>query len=397
MQSSYDVIVVGAGPAGCIAARRAAEAGLKVLLLEKRQEIGAPVRCAEAIGVDSLKPFMELDNRWVDARIDKYAIFNSQGQYVVSPPAETTVVINRKVFDMELAHRAVQAGAEVMTSTAAVGLLHNENRVRGVRVEHFDEPQVIAARLVVAADGVESMVARWAGLKTTAPAGDYYTAIQFLVAGVGDKISPNQCEYHLDHAISPGGYGWVFPKSADTANVGLVIATDHMANINARVQLERMVKKRFGSVSILAVVAGAIPVTGAIKHMVADGLVVVGDAAHQADPLTAGGINLGMIGADLAMQTAIPALKTGDLTATRLAEYERLWKQRYGRAHAAMYKIRKILTRLEQKRLDGLVATASTLPIERMSLSHVILEVLKNDPFLLLEARTLISTGLILK
>jgi digeranylgeranylglycerophospholipid reductase len=397
MQPQYDVIVIGAGPAGSVAARRAAEAGLSVLLLEKRQEIGAPVRCAEAIGVESLHPFMELDERWVDAHIDKYAIYNSKGLHMAAPPAEPTVVVNRKVFDLELARRAAQAGAEVMASTAAVGLLKDGSRVCGVRVERFGEPHEIAARLVVAADGVESTVARWAGLKTTAPMGDYYTAAQFLVAGVGSQLTAGQCEYHLDHTIAPGGYGWVFPKGADTANVGLVIAADQAAGLSVRAQLERLVEKRFGRVSVLAVVAGAIPVTGAIKHMVADGLVVVGDAAHQADPLTAGGINLGMMGADFAMQAAIPALKTGVPTAARLAVYERLWHDRFGRMHEALYKMRKILSHLEQKRLDGLVATAASLPLEQMSLGQVLAAVLKHDPLLLLEASRLITTGLILK
>ena len=131
--------------------------------------------------------------------------------------------------------------------------------------------------------------------------------------------------------------------------------------------------------------------------MVMDGLMVVGDAAHQADPLMAGGINLGMTGAQLAMRAAIPALRDGDLSAKRLQAYEKAWQERFGKMHAALYRIRGILGHLEQERIDALVRTAAALPLEKMSLGQLVFEILKSQPSLLLEARTLITTGLIMK
>ena len=74
MSREYDVVVVGAGPAGAVAARRAAEGGLKTLLVEKRQEIGVPVRCAEAVGSKSTQEFIKLDPKWIDAEIDAFQL-----------------------------------------------------------------------------------------------------------------------------------------------------------------------------------------------------------------------------------------------------------------------------------------------------------------------------------
>lgn len=397
MKSQYDVVVVGAGPAGSVAARRAAEGGLKVLLIEKRQEIGAPVRCAEAIGADLAKPFLPYDTRWVDATIRSFEIHNSCGDSLRLPPAEPTLVVNRKVFDYELALLAARAGAEVRTSTAAVGLVIEDQTVKGVKVESLGRAQTLSARLVVAADGTESQVARWAGLKTVPPLADYYLGIEFLLAGMGGKMDPQVCEYHLDRTMAPGGYLWVFPKGEDTANVGLVITADQGSNASALSYLERFVAERYPETSVMAVIAGGIAVTGALKTLVANGLVVVGDAAHQADPLTAGGICLGMTGADLAMRVAVPALHAGDVRASRLQEYDQLWQGRFGKMHQALYRIRKMLNRLGQDRLDGLVKRASELPIAEMSLGQIVLTLLKNDPLLLFEARSLITTGLILK
>lgn len=397
MNTAYDVVVVGGGPAGSMAARKAAENGLKVLLVEKRQEIGAPVRCAEAIGADLSRPYIEPDARWIDARIDYFAIFNSCGDRVKVPPAEPTLVVNRKVFDYQLALNASRAGAEVRTSTAAVGLVQEGDSVCGVKVESMGRSETIRSKLVVAADGTESQVARWAGLKTVPPLADYYVGIEFLLGGMRRRINPQVCEYHLDHALAPGGYLWVFPKGEDTANVGLVLTADQANRVSALAYLEKFTAAHFPNSSVLAVISGGIPITGALKNLVVNGLLVIGDAAHQADPLTAGGINLAMIAADMAMSVAVPAVQSGDVGAGRLGQYEKLWQQRFGRMHAALFKIRKVMCRMSQERIDGLVKRAAELPLDQMSLGQIVLALLKNDPLLLLEARSLISTGLILK
>jgi digeranylgeranylglycerophospholipid reductase len=398
MKAQYDVVVVGAGPAGSVAAMRAAQAGLTTLLLEKRQEIGVPVRCGEAISYVSAEPFIPLDDRWVNAYIDYFAICNSRGERVRVPPTEPTAVVDRKVFDLALARRAAEAGADVRVSSAATGLLRDASgAVSGLTVRSLGRDYRVQARLVIAADGVESQVARWAGLRTIPPLGDYYTGVQFLLSGMRGRIEPNVCEYHVGpETLAPGGYVWVFPKGEDIANVGIV-TTSGGQHDGPQALLEQFVARRFPGAGILAVVVGGIPITGALKRMVADGLMVVGDAAHQADPLTAGGINLGMMGADMAVRTAVSALRVGDVSARALRPYEQAWQREYGRMHAALYAIRKVLTRMKESQFDALVSTAASLPLDRMSHAQALSTLLWNHPALLIEARTLITTGLLLK
>jgi len=397
MREAYDVIVVGAGPAGSVAARRAAEAGLDTLLIEKRQEIGAPVRCAEAVGALATQEFIDEDPRWINARIDYYSVSNRQGDRVVVPPTEPTWVVDRKVFDYELAHEANKAGATVVTSAAATGLLREDGRASGVTIKRFGKKQDVKAKLVIAADGTESQVARWAGLKTVPPMADYYSGAQYLLGNMAGRMEPNRCEYHVGMTMAPGGYLWVFPKSADTANVGIVITSDKTAGGTARDYLDRFVAERFPGTSILNVVVGGIPATGALKKMVTDGLMTIGDAAHQADPLTAGGINLGMYGADMALQVGIEAIKRGDVSAAALQPYEKLWADRFGKMHAALYQIRKMMMSMNPDTLDGLIRTASTLDLASMTPGAVLMTLLREHPLMLLQARTLVTTGLILK
>jgi digeranylgeranylglycerophospholipid reductase len=395
MKPAYDVIVIGAGPAGSVAARRAAEGGLKTLLIEKRQEIGAPVRCAEAVGREATRAFIEPDPRWIDATVNAFAIYNSRGECVKLPPTETTLVVNRKVFDFQLALLAARAGAEVRASTTATGLVIEERVVKGVKIESLGRSETIRAQLVVAADGTESQAARWAGLKTVAPSADYFVGVEFLLAGLKGRVDPEVCEYHLIGELAPGGYLWVFPKGEDTANVGLVVTLEQAKTRRALALLEQFVAGRFPETSTLAVISGGIPATGALKSLVCDGLVVVGDAAHQADPLTAGGINLGMLAADMAMQVAAPCVQAGEPRASQLRGYEKLWQQRFGKEHQALYQIRKIVSRMGQERLDELVRQAASLPLQEMSLGQVVLAALKSDPRLLVEAGRLITSGIL--
>ncbi len=397
MTRGYDVVVVGAGPAGSVAARRAAEGGLKTLLIEKRQEIGVPVRCAEAVGATSTQEFIESNPRWVDAEINAFAITNSQGISALFPPTETTLIVNRKIFDYELAQLAARAGTIIRTHTAAIGLEMEDGKIKGIMVKSINHTEKIPTKLVVAADGTESQVARWAGLNTVSPRKDYYIGLEFLLGGLKGRINPHHCEYHLNLSLAPGGYLWVFPKGIDTANVGMVIPSTLTSRFNPLINLEKFIDKRYPNANRMAVIAGGIPVTGALSTMVAGGLMIVGDAAHQADPLMAGGINLGMIGANLAMQVAVPALHDGDVSAARLHAYDQLWQQRFSKMHQALYKIRQIFAGLSQERLDALVNRATELSGTQYSLGQIILKILKTDPLLLWEARTLISTGLISK
>jgi digeranylgeranylglycerophospholipid reductase len=134
----YDLIVVGAGPAGSTAAWQAAELGLSVLLLEKRQEIGSPVRCAEGVPHEALTGFLEPDPLWISARVDRAQIVARIDGRVAqrwTGGGDLGYVLERRIFDRALAERAARRGAQVWVKTAAIGLLTERGAVRGVVAE----------------------------------------------------------------------------------------------------------------------------------------------------------------------------------------------------------------------------------------------------------------------
>jgi len=383
MKSTYDVIVVGAGPAGSIAARTTAEAGLDTLLIEKRQEIGSPVRCGEAVGRETTEKFIPLDPRWIAAEIDTYSLYNPDGDCIVLPPLERSLVLERKIFDRELAHSAARAGAEVVVKARATGLIRGDHRIEGVKMNVQGEPREVRAKVVIGADGTESQTPRWAGLKSIPQLKNYYTAAQYLMTDIG--MDPRICQYHIGWSIAPGGYCWVFPKGGGQANVGMVMWVDPKETRTAIEYLNAFVSRRFPGKSILAQVVGGIPITDVLSGMVTDGYMVVGDAAHQSDPLTAGGITNGMYGGLFAAQVAVEGIRKGDVSGKYLKKYERMWDAEFGKLYRRLLRIRQAFLKVPEAKVSQMIAEASKLDARRMSLKDIFFIVMKSHPHLLLE------------
>jgi len=309
LRSAYDVIVVGAGPAGSMAATTAAVAGASVLLLEKRQEVGSPVRCAEGVAREELLQFLEPDPLWISATIQSAEITVLTDGEPIQMAGEGGVgyILERRVFDRVLAERAVDAGADLRVKSPVVGLLMDDRRVIGVRARLDEGERGIRARVVIGADGVESWVGRWTGLTGPLPAKDHMTCAQYLLAGI--DIDPTCLQYWISERHAPGGYVWLFPKGDGRANVGLGIQADlvHEAPLGA---LNRFIEAQpeLARGSPVNLVAGGVPVAQMPKRLVGDGVMLVGDAARQVDPLTGGGIIAAMTAGRLAGQTAADAI-----------------------------------------------------------------------------------------
>jgi digeranylgeranylglycerophospholipid reductase len=336
----FDVVVVGAGPAGATAARYAAERGLEVLLLEKRQEIGSAVRCAEGINEEMLLPFLEPDQRWIAAKVNRSRIMATDTGDVRSLAGEETgYVLERRVFDRVLVEKAVEAGARVRIKTAVEGLLTENGAVKGVRAVDGRNLLEIEAAIVVGADGVESRVGQWQGLDCVLRPSDCLTCAQYLLAGI--EVDPQCCDYYLGEELAPGGYAWVFPKGDRLANVGLGVQAD-VAQTSALEYLHRFIGRypQLEQGSPLTLIAGNVPVGIATGAIVGDGLILAGDAARQADPLTGGGIANAMVAGRLAAEVCAQAVEEGDTSATTLSEYERRWVESRGRKMQRNYRLK---------------------------------------------------------
>ncbi len=339
MKSEYDIIVIGAGPAGSTAAKFASERA-DVLLLDKHREIGSPKRCGEGLGIRAFVEFgIPTDRRFINKEIYGAVVYAPDGTPVrIRYDKVGGYIIERKIFDKFLASEAVRAGADLL-SDAEAKLLKKNGRVTGVKVNGEE----IVARIIIAADGVESRIARDAGINTVLDPYDIDSCFEYEMVGI-EIEEPDMLSMFLGNRIAPRGYVWIFPKDEDRANVGVGISGKEEKT--ARYYLDKFINSRpeLKQGGILEVNVGIVPVGGFLKELVKDNVMVVGDAAHQVNPLHGGGINEAMIAGRLAGMTAGRAIEQNNLRILR--EYEENWWATRGKRMEKILRIRKLTERL---------------------------------------------------
>jgi digeranylgeranylglycerophospholipid reductase len=326
-----DVLVVGAGPGGSMAARTAAENGVDVIFIEEHPVAGTPVYCAEGLSIGGIVDGgLEAVPPYVSQQITKARIVAPNGNTVdLTSDDWTGYTLNREVFDRTLAENAEKAGAKLMTNTRATGVIMDGRRVVGVKAVHEGETVEFIAKVVVGADGHWSIIRRSAGLDRYFR--DYVTCAQYRLGGL-DLEDPSVNEFWMGEKYAPGGYAWVFPKSRDVANVGLGVRVKHTKPPIEYLKDFIAQDLRFRNAKILSKGGGICPVSGTLERIVADGLMLVGDAAGQLIPMTGAGVHSAIEAGKMAGRVAAEAVKEGDVSARRLSaysvEFDKYWGKR---------------------------------------------------------------------
>ncbi len=356
MKEEYDVVVIGGGPAGTTAGRYAAENGASVLVVEKRDEIGAPKRCGEGLSSHAMELIgIKPEPTWAIQELEGAYVYAPSGKSVEARFTETAgYIIERKMFDKKLAYMAVDAGAEVLAGTRATSLIKEDGKITGVELLTFDEQKVKAkAKVVIGADGVESLTARWAGLNSSHKLTDICSSFQFEMGGLKLR-DPHMLEIYMGNKVAPGGYVWVFPKGENRANVGIGLR----ANLPGRAYkyLVDFIKNHPGlkNGSVIEINGGGVPVGEPLETLVTDGFMVIGDAAHQVNAIHGGGIKEAIIAGRIAGKVAAEAVKKGDASKEVLKKYEDEWYSTEGNNLKRIVKLRRVVEQLSDDDLNFL-------------------------------------------
>ena len=383
-EERYDVVVVGAGPAGSVTAKTAAEHGLDVLLIERNPEIGVPVKCAEGASKE-IEEFVSIDKKWICAEVRGANIYGPDGTKVVlsgEKMEEVGYVLERRLFDKALAIEAARAGAEVRVKTEAYSVIEANGYVKGVNVRSMGENTRVSANIVVGADGVESKIGRLAGINTRLQPSDICVCAEFLMCDI--ELETDYSEFFLGSEIAPKGYAWIFPKGGDCANVGLCIGGDVSGEKHRAINyLKAFVRKRFPDGKTMAEMYGAVPLSGPIYESVADGLILVGDAARHVNPLTGGGILYAMQAGKIAGDVIAKALQENNFSKDRLMEYDNRWRNAFEKRLETGLKAKEFFFKLSDDDLNKLAHSLAGVNIAEFSTTALLMELVKKNPKML--------------
>lgn len=389
MLMETDVLVIGAGPAGSSTAKHAALNGADVIIIDKKSEIGAPKRCAEGVSKEGLKKLnIEPNNRWVTKELTGVRLIAPNGTHVwlneekVKLP-EAGYILERKVFDKHMAMDAARAGAKIMVKTLATGLRKEGDNLI-VTAETMGEEFEIKAKIVIGADGPESRVGRWAGLKTTLKPKTMESCAQYEMANVKMQDS-NSIEFYFG-SVAPGGYAWIFPKGDDIANVGLGILSTE-TDKSAYEHLLEFVKNNPATRDAQPVELniGGDPVAGMLKKLVTDNFMLVGDAASQVNPLTGGGIISAMEAGLYAGEVAAAAVRDGDYSAKTLNKYQERCEENIGVKFKRDLKVKDYLLSLSDEELNSIADAFQDIELDNINTAELIKNLIKVSPKALLK------------
>jgi geranylgeranyl reductase family protein len=361
--AEYDVIVVGAGPAGSVAARDIAKAGFRVAQLEEHDGAGPPVHCSGLVTSRTLVAAGVREDSVIVNRISGALVHTPLGRVVeIGGDRTRALVIDRSAFDRALAEQVVASGATLMVNRRVTGIEVGDRNVM-VRAGCNGQSTTLTADLVIGADGSHSTVARFLG----------FARPQESIAAIGGELQAtpergDMVEVFIDPGLAPGWFGWTIPSGRETVRVGIGAIARSRSPRQAFQDLTAR-NPRLSRARVLRLQGGLIPVAPPYR-VSGRRAMLVGDAAGSVKPTSGGGIYTGILSAQLAAKTAIAALEQGDFSEQRLAQYGDAWTVRVRRELVLGQALRHLLMRLPPRHVDGLIGLLARPEFQSLARQH---------------------------
>lgn len=351
---SADVVVVGAGPAGCTVARELAVQGLSVLVIEEHEAVGTPVHCTGIVGEQLFSSF-DVPRSLVVNTLSRFRVFAPGGgrHFDIGSRAGTSsaaYVLDRAAFDRHIAAQAAQAGARFLFGTRVREISHDRDRVR---IEA--ESARISGRLCVLACGAMSNLPARTGL---IPPRAWHRTVQatWRIPDLRDA------EIFLGQSLAPGSFAYAVALGDGAAKVGVI--NRGTARPGYRRVLEHTLASRVDH-ALTRDVYRRIPM-GACRKSVNGRILAVGDAAGQTKTTTGGGIYYAMLCARLLAQTVVEARQGDDFRVKSLHAYDRAWRRRLGLEIQAGLWMRGIFEHVGDEDVSRLVDVADTPAVREL-------------------------------
>lgn len=360
----FDVIVVGAGTGGCMAAKTVADAGLDICLIDRKKEedIGEKV-CGDAIGKQhfddlGLDPPTgdELERTMIGIRIyspDRETIFDVESEKLYG------FIINRRLFGQRMLNTAMNSGATLLESTHALEPIIEDNFVTGVSAKNTKTAEKIKlfGQVVVDASGYLAVLRKKLppkiGVQANIDTKDVEVCYREIRELKKQVAGSDFCEIYLSQKWAPGGYSWVFAESGNKVNVGLGVAmSNNFPNPKAQFYKSILLMPMFEGSSVIDAGTWYDPTRRPLDCMTGNGIVIVGDAACQVNPIHGGGMGPSMRGGATAGKTVVEAIEKGDVSQEELWPYNIRYMHSYGAKQAGLDVFRILLQGLGDEGLN---------------------------------------------
>ena len=337
----YDVIIVGAGPAGSYAAYELASLGYNIAVFEEKGAPGLDVCCTGIISPECFDSF-GLSQDLILTRAKSAKFFPPSGRWLRLQTEEVQAyIVDRLLFDQAIASKAQTQGAQYFFSSQVTDISIEKNSAR-VEVLNQKAKELFTTRAVILANGFKVKLPQKLGLGQ----------IKNCLIGAQAEIQADtidEVEIYIGRTIAPGSFAWIVPTSTNKASVGL------LSTSQAKLHLEKFFFSPFCPSSIagqkLEIRQKAIPL-GTLSRTYGDRILVIGDAAGQVKPTSGGGIYFGHLAARMAVEVLDEALNDDNLSAARLSLYQKKWKARLGREIFLGYWARRAYARLSDRQTE---------------------------------------------
>jgi len=325
----YDVVIAGGSISGLLTAREIARNGNSVLVLEEGFEIGTPDHCGGLVSKTALNDLgINPSQKTFDSIISSAQIFSPSGKNItIDSKNQNVVVVSRRELDKQAALQAQKLGAEIMVNTS-----YMKKTDSGVKTSIGD----INCKVVVDCRGVNALL--------NSDRDGVLQSAQYEV--YGDWIQDGQVEVYIDQKKYPEFFGWIIPSGNGIGKVGVA-----GKEINVSKTMENLLSSK-GNHSIIRKIYAPIWIKGPIKKFTSENLIIVGDAAGQAKPTTAGGIYSCGMGGIIAGKTITKFLETKKIS--DLEEYQKIWINKFGKEFEKQTLARRLLRRLDNDSIDKL-------------------------------------------